>query len=290
MSPSSLVKSSTAATLALATSLLSFTGCANKGQESASGGPDVYRSDSQTARLDSKSVDGPAPTNLKTNAYQPSSTAMAFPTGDRNTSAVLVEKNAPKQVRINAPYTYQLKVTNLTDQNLNNVAVREQLPENFRITNVANATTQPAGGATADANTPRGMNVYTLGELKPRESRTIEVTGTPTAAGDLASCTTLTYQPTLCSVAQVVAPAIRLAKTGPQQADICEEVVWQYSVANEGTGVAPNVVVNDKLPQGLQTIDGKDNVQINVGDLEQGKNKEYRVRLKANQTGQFASA
>lgn len=204
--------------------------------------------------------------------------SLAFPTGDRKTSALLLEKSGAKQVRLGQPYQYQLKVTNLTDAPLGGVTINEQLGENFTVSQ-----------AEPQAQQKDGMNVYTLGELKPGESRTINVTGTAKSAGDLTSCTSVTYNPTLCSVAQVIAPQINLAKAGPQQADICEDVVYKYTLSNTGTGDETNVTVTDQLPEGLKTADGKNVVQFVVDRIPQGKSREFEVRLRADRTGEFAS-
>jgi uncharacterized repeat protein (TIGR01451 family) len=51
--------------------------------------------------------------------------SLAFPTGDRRTSSVLLEAQMPDEVRVGQPYTYTLRVTNLTDTPLHNVRVRD---------------------------------------------------------------------------------------------------------------------------------------------------------------------
>ncbi|MBC7834353.1 MAG: hypothetical protein H7Y88_04530, partial [Phycisphaerales bacterium] len=50
---------------------------------------------------------------------------LAFPTGDRSTSVLLVEKTLPRQVRVGQDFDYQIKVTNLTDHTLTGVLVKE---------------------------------------------------------------------------------------------------------------------------------------------------------------------
>src|SRR4051812_49553416 len=47
--------------------------------------------------------------------------SLAVPTGNRATSAVLVEKLAPREARLNRPYDYRIRVTNLTDAPLADV-------------------------------------------------------------------------------------------------------------------------------------------------------------------------
>src|SRR6476659_733323 len=58
---------------------------------------------------------------------------LAYPTGERDTSVILLEKRFPTQARLNKPYTYELKVTNLTDWPISGVVVREDFPASFTV-------------------------------------------------------------------------------------------------------------------------------------------------------------
>src|SRR6267142_2366262 len=60
--------------------------------------------------------------------------ALAYPTGNRASSAILVERISPAEVRLGQPYEYSIKVTNLTNATLSGVIVREKLPGDFSIT------------------------------------------------------------------------------------------------------------------------------------------------------------
>ncbi|HEV7299754.1 MAG TPA: CARDB domain-containing protein [Tepidisphaeraceae bacterium] len=204
--------------------------------------------------------------------------SLAYPTGNRETSAVLLEKMGSKQIRMGQPYEYQLKVTNLTDAPLAGVEISEQLGENFKVT-----TAQP------EAQQRNGQNVYSLGELKPGESRTINVTGTANGPGEVTSCTTIAYNPTLCTVATVIAPKINIAKSGPQQADICEEIVYKYSISNTGTGTETNVRVVDTLPDGLVSADGKKTIDFTVDAIPEGKTREFEARVRPDRVGEYSS-
>jgi uncharacterized repeat protein (TIGR01451 family) len=61
-------------------------------------------------------------------------------------------------------------------------------------------------------------------------------------------------------------------------------------VSNTGTGTEHGVTIEDQLPEGVTTDEGKRTVSINVGDLPQNASKEFTVRVKAAKTGQYASA
>jgi uncharacterized repeat protein (TIGR01451 family) len=98
------------------------------------------------------------------------------------------------------------------------------------------------------------------------------------------------YRPTLCASADVVNPILKLTKEGPKEADICEGIRYRYVVSNTGTGTERDVVIEDALPEGVATDDGKRTISIRVGDVPQNASKEFTVRVKAARTGQYASA
>jgi uncharacterized repeat protein (TIGR01451 family) len=261
---------------ALASSLV--TGCAGDGasdsySSNASGGS----GSSFTETTSDPSARGAAGKSADSSSDQIAE-AMAYPTGDRRTSTLLLEKTGPRSIRVGQPYQYQLKVTNLTDAPLGGVAIREHVGEGFTISNADVKPTQE-----------NGQNVYQIGELKARESKAITVTGTAAGPGQVASCTSVTFNPTLCTVAQVIAPQITVTKAAPQQADICEEILYTYTITNSGTGTETNVKVEDKLPEGLTTIDGQNTVSFTVDEIPQGKSREFTARLKASKTGDFSS-
>jgi uncharacterized repeat protein (TIGR01451 family) len=204
--------------------------------------------------------------------------SMAYPTGERNSSVMLVEKTLPSQVRVGQPFEYDIKVTNLTDATLDDVRIQEQTPEGLAIT----ASQPERQGQGADAG-------WQIGALKPRESRSIKVSGRAERQGELGTCLFASYKPSLCAAVNVVNPQIRVTKTAPDQADICQDIVYRYSVTNTGTGSTERVTVRDDLPEGLTTQDGRNQVVLDAGRIDAGQTKEAQVKLKAARAGSFAS-
>lgn len=205
--------------------------------------------------------------------------SLAFPTGDRATSAILVEKVAPREVRVGRPFDYRIRVTNLTDGPLINVVVRERYPETLKVTR-----SDPA--ATAE----NGWAQYPVGELGPRQTRVVEVTAVPQSEGRVDTTIAVDYKPTFRTHTEIVNPVLKLEKTAPGEADVCEGIVYKYVVSNVGTGTERGVTVEDKLAEGLATDDGKETVVWQAGDLPAGASRERQVRVKPAKTGRYASA
>lgn len=206
--------------------------------------------------------------------------ALAFPTGDAASSALLIHQVMPREVRVNQPYTYEIHVTNITGGTLQSVVVTNDNLQNVDVT----------GSTPNYTKTGSGALTWALGDLGPCKTSVIKVTGRAGKTGISSNCLTATYANTLCASTTVVSPDLLLTKAVPDQVLLCDPITIRYEVKNSGTGIAENVVVRDTLPAGLTTLDGKTSVELPVGNLAAGQSKPLAVNVKAAQTGRFASA
>ena len=200
----------------------------------------------------------------------------AFPTGDVSTSAVMVEKSAPSEVMVGQPYTYEIKVRNLTNHALEQVVVSDVISDTYSL-NSANPSP-----VARDA----GLLTWALGDLGPGETRTVEVNGTATSAGSIQYCSEVSYEDRLCLETAVVEPRLRVVKRGPTDVLACDPIAYEIDVTNEGSGTARNVRVTDMLPDGL-TSSGSRQVTETIGDLRSGETRTVRVMAQASRTGSF---
>lgn len=206
---------------------------------------------------------------------------MAFPTGDRATSALLVETMGPTQVPIGRPYTYQIKVTNLTkNQTLDDVAIRQT---------VAEGTAIESAEPKAAPKSEDGTVAWSIPRLAPGESKTIKVSALGEKEGASSNCIRVSYQPSLCMTTRFIKQEVQLAKEAPKQVDLCDDFEIRYAVKNVGSGVARGLTVRDALPEGLTLADGKTLVTAPVGDLAPGQTKDYRVKVSPTRSGDYTS-
>ncbi|HMS18291.1 MAG TPA: hypothetical protein PKA37_15715, partial [Planctomycetota bacterium] len=183
-----------------------------------------------------------------------STITMCFPTGDPRTSVVCLEKSAPAEVMVGQVYSYDMKVTNMTDTVLESVQVIGGTQGNFSM-----ASSDPMATPGAD-----GKAVWNLGRMGPRESRNIRVTGSATGAGEVTCCVEVKWNSLACVTTRVVSPALQLQKAAPAEVLSCDEVEMTFTVSNSGTGMARNVVITDQLPGGWKTMDGASTLPIPV--------------------------
>ncbi len=219
----------------------------------------------------------PAPAPVRANDGRGSVSA-AYPTGDARTSAIFVEKFFPTVVNAGAPFEYEIRVTNLTSLDLDNVRVWDNVPNNFRLDS---ATPNPDSASA-------GNLMWNLGSMGPREVRTIKVRGAAPEEGSIQACAKVEYDTSLCNEILVVKPAIDLAVEMTPSVLLCDPITIKYTVCNRGTGAATNVVVSETLPNGLTTANGSSEVRFTVPHLGAGECADFSVAAKAATTGTFS--
>lgn len=205
--------------------------------------------------------------------------SLAYPTGERDTSAILLSMIAPEQVRVGESYSYTLRATNLTQVPLTNVEV-------FRVN--TQALQQQGGPATRPAQQQQ-QQAWQIGALGAGQTVTNEFSAIADEEGTRQVCLAVNYEPTLCAALNVVNPELRITKEGPTDVLLCEPLTYRYAVTNVGTGVAQNVRVSDQLPDGLTTEDGQTTIQFDVGELPAGQTEDFTAQIKPTTTGQFTS-
>ena len=202
-----------------------------------------------------------------------------WPTGNRASSAIAVEKIAPAEVSAGQSFDYTLRITNLTASVLENVVVTDTTDANFKPT-----------GAVPAPQSSGNTHTFGLGKLNAGETKDIKITGSATGVGSgiLTNCASVAYTLPLCVTTKVVQPALAITKAiTPESILNCGTIITTIEVVNNGSGVAKNVKITDALPAGLTTADGKSNVEIIVGDLAAGQKKPFQVALKAAKTGRY---
>lgn len=191
---------------------------------------------------------------------------------------IKLDKTMPKQVQVNAPFEYTIKLTNLTDTMIADVQVTERLSKNFKFES-----------SSLPAKAQPGKLVWQFDEIGPKDSKLIKIIGSATSADCLKQCATVTYVVPVCGFVQVVEPKLSLIKEAPSIVTICQDIPLKFTVTNSGTGKATNVKITDMLPEGLVTSNGKKSFTFDVGTLEPDSPRRFEVKSKALKTGTFTN-
>lgn len=204
----------------------------------------------------------------------PSSVVRVYP----GNNVVKIDKQMPTEVQLNAPFSYTIKVTNLSDYLVTDIVVTEQTAANFKLES-----------ATPAAQVSGNTLVWVMPELEPGQSETIIVKGMAISTDCITNCATIKYTVPACANVAVVEPKLQLAKTAPAEVLLCSNIPIKITVTNTGTGDAKNVKVTDNLPAGLKTTDGKTSLTMDAGTLKAGESKSYTLTAKAAKTGSYTN-
>ncbi len=191
---------------------------------------------------------------------------------------IQVDKTMPQEVRLNQPFAYIIKVSNLTDMMLTDVVITETLSKEFEFK-----------GSEPTAQSEDNRLVWEIDSLGPKASKSIRISGMATGSDPLEHCTAITHTIRDCAMVKVVEPSLELGRIAPSEAVLCEPIPVDYVVTNTGTGAAQNVQIVDTLPVGLQTTDGKGKVVLDAGTLLSGESRQFSIKLRATKTGAYVS-
>jgi len=122
--------------------------------------------------------------------------------------------------------------------------------------------------------------VWIFEHLDPGEEKTVEITMIPSRRGELATSATVRFTGVATSVVTVEEPQIGLTISGAHEVMVGETLVQTIVVSNAGTGIAHDVVVHAKVPDGLEHPRGKV-VEMGIGSLGPGESRELRLPLAA---------
>jgi len=202
------------------------------------------------------------------------------PAGQTAGSPLLIERCAPKEVRVGQPFEYLLKVTNVSGKVLADVTLAESIPENVTV----QSTTPKSSKQT------EGHLTWLYRTLGPGQAASITIQAVASKTGLLNPCVEVSYKPTaVCIGISVVQPELALVKTAPESALTCEVIPVTLTVRNCGSGSADNVVVRDPLPKGMTSMDGKECLILQAGTLRPGESKQFTERLRVGGEGTFTN-
>ena len=198
------------------------------------------------------------------------------------TGALSISKTGPATAVIGQPVTFNITVTNQGNGPAANVVVKDEFDQGFV------------------HQTGAGPVQLTIGTLAPGQSRTETIVLMPRAAGRLCNRVFAEAAGGLHAEHQhcveVAQPQLTINKihrgAGPTVA-VGNPVDFELEVVNRGAVAAPNVVVRDPLPPGLQlqeVLDGgvaQGNTAVwNLGTLDRGQGVKLRLRAIAVQAGE----
>jgi uncharacterized repeat protein (TIGR01451 family) len=186
------------------------------------------------------------------------------PTG-RQEPAVSLEWIGPPTIKLGQPVTFQILVRNISSNPVQQVVVRNRLPEG-----VAVQATEPK------AFTEGNVLAWSLGTLAARQEKRLDLTLMPEAKGDLTCQALVTFTGSSIARLRVREPKLVLKASGPDKILLGDVATVSLAVTNPGDGSADHVRIRATLSDGLEHIRGRQ-VEFELGNLEPNESRSVQL-------------
>jgi uncharacterized repeat protein (TIGR01451 family) len=187
---------------------------------------------------------------------------------------VTIQKFMPPEIQVGKPAVFKITVQNTGQVPATQVEIHDMVPRGTQLTN-----TRPRASENA-----QGELVWSLGTLQPGQAATVEMELMPTGEGEIGSVASLRFGAEASAKTVSTKPQLVVEMAGPNKVLIGESVPLTITVSNPGSGVATGVMLEDRLPPGLQHPSGSE-LEYPIGNLRPGESKKITLRLTAAAAG-----
>ncbi|MCP4374915.1 MAG: DUF11 domain-containing protein [bacterium] len=196
--------------------------------------------------------------------------------------AIGIKKTAPARALLGESFLYDIVVNNPGKVEARNAVLTDVLPKSI-------AYVSSAPKATVDGQ----KLTWKLGAIAPGSSTSVSITVKGTKTGSFINPANVVADDGLkaasSATTRIVAPGLVMTKSAPAEALLCDTILYRVVVKNTGDAPARNVVVVDKLPDGLTMLDGRKKARFAIGTLAPGESKAGEVTVKASKIGAYSS-
>lgn len=191
---------------------------------------------------------------------------------------VTVEKTAPAEIQVGKPATFRIRVRNSGKVAAHGVEIHDEVPRGTRL-----MTTSPQASRGV-----RGELVWSLGTMQPGDESTAEVQLMPVEEGEIGSVATVHFRAEATARAIATKPELVVETSAPSQVLVGEPVLLNVTVTNPGSGVATGVVLEERIPAGLQHPAGTE-LTYDVGQLKPKESRKLQLQMVAERPGQVSN-
>jgi uncharacterized repeat protein (TIGR01451 family) len=195
---------------------------------------------------------------------------------------VALNKTAPSTVVVNQELPYTITVTNTGKVETKALTVQDPIPASLLFVRA-----DPPPVVDGD------HLVWTLGELQPGQSRTMQVVFRTTRPGTITNTASVVTDEGLKDqksvTTEVTTPGLKVVKTGPATGVTGIPITYDITVSNPGGGPATNVVLEDTFDAGLEHETKANPVKLTVGTLGPRESRTIKLALTPRQAGSLVN-
>lgn len=183
---------------------------------------------------------------------------------------LIIEKLAPKEVRLNQPATFKTIVRNIGLVPAKEVVLKDLIPKGTKL-HSTNPNTEVA---------ENGELSWSLGKIDPKEEVSVEMEIVPLVEGEIGSIATVQFSAEASVKTVATQPMLNLEISSAPEVLIGENITYNIILSNPGTGTASGVAVSFHVPEGLKHEVDND-IIYEVGELKPGESKTLPLTLKS---------
>ena len=194
---------------------------------------------------------------------------------------LLIERKVPKTVRPKKAYSYELKVTNRSYYNLDEVVLIEKLPPNFTLLSVSPKPEKTMGKSLR----------WDFGLMAPGQKEIITITGKAVKSGTVVhrgQADLNFHLGQMTAIMDVVNPSLLFTLEAPKDLIITDNFTAVMTFKNNGTATVLSAVLDHEL-KGVKKASGGNKLHLDIGDLMPGVSKSFTVNMNAPKKGDFSN-
>jgi len=185
-----------------------------------------------------------------------------------------LEKQAPAEIQVGKPALFQITLRNSGLVTAQDVELCDEIPRGTRLLN-----TNPRASRGV-----HGELVWPIGAFKPGGEFTAEIELMPIAEGEIGSVASVRFAAEASARTVATKPELVVEAAAPSQVLIGQDATLSITISNPGSGVATGVVVEERVPPGMQHPAGSE-LEYEVGDLMPGESRQLELVLTAQSPG-----
>jgi len=163
------------------------------------------------------------------------------------TPHLALQKVMPEEVVIDQPATLKTIIHNVGNSVAKNVTITDRVPQGTRL-----LSTSPEAVVSPD-----GELRWAVGNLDPNVQLAIDMKVLPIREGEIGSVAAVHYSGEASGRVIVTRPMLKLDVRAPSDISLGETAQIEITVSNPGTATVTNIVIEERVPEGLYNRDGR---------------------------------
>jgi len=197
----------------------------------------------------------------------------------QQTPHLTLQKVLPDEVVIDQPATLKTVIQNVGQSIAKNVTITDRVPQGTRL-----LSTIPEAVVS-----PTGELCWSVGNLDPNVQLIFEMKVLPLREGEIGSVASVNYTGEASGRIVVTRPMLKVEVKAPAEVQLGEIAHIEITLSNPGTATATNIVLEERVPEGLYHRDGRVMQHKGITTLKPKESKKLTLPLTCTGAGNLVN-